>query len=142
VSSAPRKKLEPEITQRPLPEETRAVRAHYEQAMRGLEELLRPRLEGHLLVLQGSIDRLVELHAAVVDQSDIELGAETRWAALWELSGRCLALANLFVAELRMGITAETAGTIRVTDEAAHLLHAVAADEDGALARRWLRAAL
>ena len=58
-----------------------------------------------------------------------DFGAKTRWMALWELTGRCLALANLFLAELRLGFTAEIVGTIRVLDEGMRLLHAVVADK-------------
>jgi hypothetical protein len=131
--------LEPEIGQRPLPEEVEELRAAYLATLPALDEVFLPRIDGHILALDQAIHRLTDLHAAVIDRSDIDLAAETRWAALWELSGRCLALANLLLAELRLGYTAETVGTIRVLDEAYHLLHAVAADNEGELTRRWLR---
>jgi len=49
---------------------------------------------------------------------------ETRWAAIGELCGSCLSLARLLLDEPGLGYTAETAGTIRVLDEAVHLLDA------------------
>lgn len=130
--------FEPEITQGPISAAVIQARAAHDALVTGLEAILQPRLEGHLLVLQQSIDRLAALHQAVLEESDIDLDAETRWAALWLIAGRCLALSNLFLAELRLGYTAETVGTIRVLDEAILLLHAITADEDGALVRRWL----
>jgi hypothetical protein len=130
--------LEPEIEQRPLPREIERLREGYAASLPALEGILQPRLEGHLLALQQSVDTLIELHEAVAEQSDIDLEAETRWVALWEVAGRCLALANLLLAELRLTYTAETVGTIRVLNEAMLLLHAIAADEDGDLVRRWL----
>jgi hypothetical protein len=130
--------LEPEIEQQPLPREIERLREGYEATLPALEAILQPRLEAHLLILQQSIDGLIELHVAVVEQSDVELEAETRWVALWEVAGRCLALANLFLAELRLGYTAETVGTIRVLNEALLLLDAIAGDEAGDLVRRWL----
>src|SRR3954469_12535541 len=130
--------FEPEIEQQPVPRGVEAVRDRYDLLMRDLEEILQPRLEGHLLVLQQSVDALIELHVAIVDNSNLDLEAETRWIALWEVGGRCLALANLFLAELRLGYTAETVGTIRVLNEANLLLDAIAGDEDGRLVRRWL----
>ena len=121
--------LEPEINQRAVSDETRSLRADYDQLSRFWSDVLQPRINGHLLVFQDVIDRLVHAHREVVEQSDIEIDADTRWSAIWEISGRCLALASLFIAELRLGYTAETAGTIRVIDEAVHLLHAVADGE-------------
>lgn len=130
--------LEPEIRQQQLAADVERLRERYEASIPALDAILQPRLEGHLLTLQQSVDGLIELHVAVVEQSDLEFEAETRWIALWEVTGRCLALANLFLAELRLGYTAETVGTIRVLNEAVLLLHALAGDEDGDLVRRWL----
>jgi hypothetical protein len=130
--------LEPEIRQRHLAARVEALRQGYEASLPAFEAILQPRLEGHLLILQYSIDRLIELHVAVVEQSDVDLEAETRWVALWEVAGRCLSLANLFLAELELGYTAETVGTIRVLNEAMLLLDAIAGDRDGNLVRRWL----
>lgn len=129
--------LEPEIRQEPLAQDVVALREAYAVEVAALEAILQPRLDGHLLVFQQAIDRLIEFHAAIVEESNVEIQGRTRWSAIWEVAGRCLALSNLFVAELRLGFTAETAGTIRVLDEAVHLVHAIAGD-DGTLTRRWL----
>jgi hypothetical protein len=130
--------LEPQIRQQPLDAEVAARRSSYEASLLALNATFLPRIEGHLLVLQDAVDGITALHRTVVDESDLDLDADTRWVALWEVAGRCLALANLLLAEIRLGFTAETHGTIRVLDEANQLLHALAVDEDGATLRRWL----
>lgn len=130
--------LEPEIAQGEPPADVERDRAALEAGRGVLEAVLNPRLEGHLLVLRQQIDALQESHRLIGEQSDVTVVTETRWAAIWELCGRCLSLARLLLDELGLGYTAETAGTIRVLDEAVHLLHAVVADADGDLVRRWL----
>lgn len=130
--------LEPEIAQGALPAEVERDRAALDAARPVLEGLLAPRLEGHLLVLRESVDRLQDAHRLIGEQSDVTVVTETRWAAIWELSGRCLSLSRLLLDELALGYTAETAGTIRVLDEGVHLLHAVVSDAEGDLVRRWL----
>jgi hypothetical protein len=130
--------LEPEIGRVRLSDEIAETRAAYNAALPGLKDTLDPRLKGHLLVLQESLDRLTELHSTLLEQTDIDLSATTRWAALWEATGRCIALANLLLAELRLGYTAETVGTIRVLEEASLLVRAFAADRSDDLVRRWL----
>lgn len=130
--------LEPQIVQGALPAEVDQRRAALNVARGALEAVLNPRLEGHLLVLRQQIDALQETHRLIGEQSDITVVTETRWAAIWELCGRCLSVARLLLDELGLGYTAETAGTIRVLDEGVHLLHAIVADADGGLVPRWL----
>jgi hypothetical protein len=130
--------LSPRSCRVPLPREAERGRADLEAARGALEDALQPRLEGHLLVLRQQIDALQDTHRLIGEQSDVLEVTETRWAAIWELCGRCLSLARLLADELGLGYTAEIAGTIRVLDEAVNLLHAVVADADGDLVRRWL----
>ncbi len=86
-----------------------------------------------------AIDALIEAHRRLADATDIDLSAETRFVALWEMSGRCLGLASALLDQLRRGWTAETVGTMRVLHEAANLLVTFVEDEDETLTRRWLR---
>jgi hypothetical protein len=130
--------FEPPIHQRELPAQVNAARDENAAAEARLTELLQPRLEGNLAACQHAVDALIEHHRHVAEGTDIDFEGETRWVALWEMSGRCLSVANLLLDELRLGYTSETAGTMRVLHEAANLL-AVATHEEGAhLTRRWL----
>jgi hypothetical protein len=130
--------FEPAIHQRELPAEVAAARLENAAAEAGLTELLQPRLEGNLAACQHAVDVLIEHHRHIAERSDIDLEAQTRWVALWELSGRCLSVANLLLDELRLGYTSETPGTMRILHEAANLLAVATHEEDAHLTRRWL----
>jgi hypothetical protein len=99
---------------------------------------LQPRIDGHLRVCEDAIDELIAWHRKLVDQSDLDLSAATRWVAIWELSGRCLGISKLVIYEMRGGFTSEAAGTLRTLHEAVHLLTAVSFTEEDAITRRWL----
>jgi hypothetical protein len=77
-------------------------------------------------MLAEEVDRLVQAHRLIADETDIELRAETRWSAIWELSGRCLAICRVVLHDLRGGFTSEAVGTLRSLWEASILLAAVA----------------
>lgn len=93
-----------------------------------------PRLQA----CQEVIEQLARFHAEIVDRTDIDLAAETRWVAILESTSRCLALADALVDQLRRGYASETAGTARVLHEALDLTMALAGG-DALEARRWLR---
>jgi hypothetical protein len=130
--------FEPPIRDRLIPAAVAAARLENAAAEANLVQLLQPRIEGNLGACQEAVNVLVEQHRHVAEASDIDLEAETRWVALWELSGRCLGVANLLLDELRLGYTSETAGTMRVLHEAANLLAVATHEETGRLTRRWL----
>lgn len=100
---------------------------------------LTPHIDENLRVCQEVVDAMILAHRAVGDLVDFDLEAGTRWVAMWELSGRCLGLANLLLAELRLGFTAEAGGTVRALHEALNLLAVATFEEDGVLTRQWLR---
>src|SRR6266540_3292455 len=93
--------FEPPIRNRPVPSAVAAARLENAAAEANLVQLLQPRIEGNLGACQHALDVLVEQHRHVAEASDIDLETETRWVALWELSGRCLSVANLLLDELR-----------------------------------------
>ena len=76
--------FKPEINQRPGRDDVAALRELHAGSPPALEATFQPRLDGHILVLEEIIGRLAELHASIIDGSDIDLTAETRWVALWE----------------------------------------------------------
>jgi hypothetical protein len=130
--------FEPELTEQALPDEVAALREANSQADARLLDVLQPRIEGHLLACQQAIATLIEHHRHVVEGTDLDLDAETRPVAIWELAGRCLALSNALLDQLRLGYTAETVGTMRLLHEAANLLSVATNEESGWLTRRWL----
>jgi hypothetical protein len=120
-----------------LPEVERA-REEWGQGAVNLEAILQPRIDGNIQACQLGLDALVELHREIVETTDIDLEAETRWVAIWEMCGRCIALANALLDQLRSGYATETTGTARVLHEAIDLALAVAEGPEE-LVRRWLR---
>jgi hypothetical protein len=46
----------------------------------------------------------------VVDETDIDLEAATRWVAILESTSRCISLADALIDQLRQGYASETAG--------------------------------
>ena len=113
-------------------------RVDYQSQLEQVREELQPRIDGNLLACRTVLLRLQVIHQQVIEQSDIDLNASTRWVALWELSGRCLALGSALVEQVRTGFGPESVGTMRVIHEACNLLHAIADDDSGDLTRRWL----
>ena len=99
---------------------------------------LQPLIDGHLKVYEDAVDAMISEHRRLVDESDVDLTAETRWVAIWELSGRCLGISKLIIFEMRGGFASEAVGTMRTLHEAVHLVSAVAFSQDEDVARRWL----
>ena len=99
---------------------------------------LNPRIEMHLAVYQEVVNTLIDVHRVLADNSDLEMGVDTRWAAMWVMSGRCLAIANVLLHDLRGGFASEAIGTLRALHEASQLLSALAFHEEVEVVRRWL----
>jgi len=81
---------------------------------------------------------VIALHKFIGDSTDLEIGADTRWSAIWELSGRCLAICRVVLHDFRGGFTSEAIGSVRTLFEAAELLAAIAYHEEENALRRWL----
>ncbi len=107
--------------------------------MEPINQILRPRIDAHLTTFQVALRGLAEQHTRLVEQTDLDLDGNSRWVAVWEITGRCIGLANALTDQLRRGYTAETVGTMRVLHEAANLIVIFADTEEDDLTRRWLR---
>jgi len=93
--------LHPRVTARDLPPEVvklREARAVQEQE---LDEHWEPRIQAHIAALTTEVERVIEMHRHVADLTDLELDADTRWSAIWLLSGRCLAICRVVLHDLR-----------------------------------------
>ena len=105
--TAPASVPAPNAWTRPSAQTVAAARLENAAAEAGLTELLQSRLEGNLAACQHAVDVLIEHDRRIAERSDIDLEAQTRWVALWELSSRCLSVANLLLDELRLGYTGD-----------------------------------
>jgi hypothetical protein len=130
--------LEPEVEGRALPGHVRELRERVAAEHEGLDAVLQPRIDAHIAALAEEVDRVIGVHLGIADNTDLELQAATRWSAIWELSGRCLAICRVVLHDLREGFTSEAVGSLRSLWEASILLAAVAYHEEEDLLRRWL----
>jgi hypothetical protein len=130
--------LEPPIHGRQLPNDVAALREIADARAAELDAAIQPLVERHIAVYQTAVDALIETHRALADETDLEMAAHTRWAAIWEMSGRCLAISNVLLHDLRGGFASEAIGTLRALHEASQLLSALSFHEEEELVRRWL----
>jgi len=130
--------LEPPIGRRDLPDAVQAARRGADELTARLDAAIQPRIDAHLSIYEEAVERLISTHRALVDQTDLEIGAATRWAAIWELSGRCLAISKVLIHDLRGGFASEAIGTVRALHEANQLLGALTFHEEEEAVRRWL----
>ena len=130
--------LEPPIRSRELPAEVVAKRLEADAEAAILDGLAQPSIDRHIETYQAAVDALIGMHRSLADDTDIEIGADTRWAAIWEMSGRCLAVSNVLLHDLRGGFASESIGTVRALHEATQLLSALAFHEEEDATRRWL----
>jgi hypothetical protein len=126
---------EPELHACEPSEEVAVARHDHAAAMKPVEKVLQPRLDGHLQAYRLAVEPLVDFHRKLVEETDLDLAAETRWVAIWEMSGRCLALAKALIDQLSQGWGPETVGVARVLHEGANLLMTFVESEE--VGHRW-----
>jgi hypothetical protein len=103
-----------------------------------LAEILEPRIADHLLVYREVVDTLASVHQEIGETMDFGFQCRTRWAAVWELAGRCLGLSNCMLVQLQGGFASEVVPTMRSMHEAGQLLTVVTGPGEEGLLRRWL----
>jgi hypothetical protein len=130
--------LEPRVEAREFPADVERLRAQIAAEHDELDALYQPAIEALIDALAEEVEGVIHMHRLIADRTDLELKAETRWAAIWELSGRCLAICRVVLHDLRGGFGSEAAGNARALWEASILLAAVAFHEEEQLLRRWL----
>jgi hypothetical protein len=119
-------------------EDLRAERERFQRDMQPHTARWQPHAQARLDTAQEVVDSLARYHADVVDHTDVDLTANSRWVAILESTSRCIGLADALLDQLRRGYASETAGTARVLVEALDLAVALA-DGDEAEAKRWMR---
>jgi hypothetical protein len=128
--------LEPLVERRPLPVEVRALRELAADEHEKREREVGPAVEAHLAAYGVAVERLIGVHAEIANGTDLGIGTDTRWSAIWELSGRCLSECRLLLYALRGGFSVESSSNERAVFEAMYLLTAIAFDDD--VLKRWL----
>jgi len=103
-----------------------------------IDALFQPRIDAHIAAFAEEVEAVIVAHKYLADRTDLEIRAETRWSAIWELSGRCLAICRVILHDLRGGFTSEAIGSVRALYEATELLAAVAFHEEVDVLRQWL----
>src|SRR4051812_20954068 len=78
----------------PLPAEVRRGRGRDERANENNRQLLEPLIAAHLDACAAALTELEQAHRLVADGTSLELDAETRQAAMWLVTGRCIGLAR------------------------------------------------
>jgi hypothetical protein len=131
-----RSDLEPPLEKAALPARVEARRTEAATEFAQLGQEIEPSIQAHIDAYEQAVEILAHAHADIADGTDIVIGAQTRWSAIWELAGRCLSECRLLVYALRGGFTVEASSNVRAVFEAMHLLSAVAWDD--AIAVRWL----
>lgn len=129
-------RLEPLVQRRPLPAEVRALRDLAADEAQKRERELGPPVAAHLAAYEAAVERLVGAHAGIANGTDLGIGTDTRWSAIWEISGRCLSECRLLLYALRGGFSVESSSNERAVFEAMYLLTAIAFDDE--VLRRWL----
>jgi hypothetical protein len=126
------------VRARALPDEVVQLRQEVAEEHKGLDALLQPSIDVHIAAYSVAVDEVIAAHRVIAEETDIAIRANTRWSAIWELSGRCLAVCRVVLHDLRGGFTSEAVGSLRALYEASVLLGAVAFHGDEDAVRRWL----
>jgi hypothetical protein len=134
--SADSSRLEPPLSRRNLPDEVNALREIAAADFAKRERELQPHIDAHIAVYASEVEKLKNAHANIASGTDLVIGAKTRWSAIWELAGRCIAEIELLLHALRGGFAMGASANVRAMFEAMYLLGAVAFDD--ATAERWL----
>ncbi|HEX7290567.1 MAG TPA: hypothetical protein VF250_05490 [Conexibacter sp.] len=103
-----------------------------------LRPVLEPRIAIHLDAATQLLDYLDRAHTDIADKTDLALDGDTRQAAVWVVSGRCIGLGRAVVHLLRGGFCAEAAAQARVLHEANRVLGAIGDIYERALLGQWL----
>ena len=121
-----------------LPDEVARAREDASAVDARRRAAVQPLIEGHLKTYEMVAAALAEAHQRIAETVEFGLGGDTRWTAVWEMSGRCAALCNCAIAQLRAGFGAEVVPTFRAIHEAGQLLSVLAGPGEWGVLREWL----
>jgi hypothetical protein len=130
--------LNPELEFRDLPADVVELREAATALYARHEAVAGPRIAAHLEVCNDAYGELSRYHAGVADRLDFDLSGNTRPAALWALSGRCLGLLRAVLVQVEAGVCCEAFVSGRGLHEALQLLLVVSLPPEEAILRKWL----
>jgi hypothetical protein len=130
--------LSPRISRRDLP--PRVSRNRNTQAERDAYDRQRfeRAISAHITARRSAFDALAGAHQAVAEAYDLDLTGDTRPAATWQMTGRCIGIARAILDLLALGYTAEVIHLGRSLHEATRLLGAIGDPFESPLLRQWL----
>ena len=116
------------------------LRSREEQAARdeGARARWEEAIETHIAVHRMALDFLDETHQWIADTYNFDLIGDSRPAAMWQMTGRCIGIARLICDALALGYTAEVLHLARALHEADRLADIFALPEGTDLLRKWL----
>ena len=121
-----------------MPEEVRRAREEDERANTNNRRILEPLIDVHLTAYAAALDELEGAHRLIADETDLQLDAETRQAAMWLVTGRCIGLAHASHELAAAGYFYETVPVLRSLHEASRLLTLLTFRNEDTIVRRWL----
>ena len=130
--------LQPRVSSRSLPSDVRRARADAQEADRTMEAVVAARVTGHVAAYGMAVDVVEALHQRIADETDCDLTADTRWAAIWQLAGRSIGYARAVIVLANAGVGDEALPTARAMHECVRLLDVVTYNDDRQLLARWL----
>ncbi|MBS1870284.1 MAG: hypothetical protein JSS99_11540 [Actinobacteria bacterium] len=96
-------------------------------------------IEGRLAAYRSVLDDLGELLRIPLDTSVLDLTADTRWTAVWQVSARTISMTYGLLAQIEAGLGEECFATARAIHEANLLIQVFVDPEETSLLRQWLR---
>lgn len=121
-----------------MPSNVLRERGEFVRANESNRAILEPLIEAHLSSYDLALTELERAHRLIADQTDLELDAERREAALWLVLGRCIGLARAGRALVAAGFTLESVPVLRSMHEAARLLALIGHPGEDDVVDRWL----
>jgi hypothetical protein len=131
-------RLAPPIADRDLAEEVLRGRDAATQLFEETRAAVEPAIRGRIAAYRAVLDDLAELLRIPLDTSDLDLTADTRWTALWQLSARSISLAHGLLLQVEAGLCAESFPTARAIFEANRLIEVFLDRNETDLLHQWL----
>lgn len=130
--------LTPSFSRTGLPEQVRTDREAQAATDEAAGENWAPAIDAQIAAHRLALDFLAQTHQWIADEFDFDLVGDTRPAAIWQMSGRCIGIGYLILDALQLGYTAEVMHLARALHEANRLAGTFGTEEGTDLLRKWL----
>lgn len=130
--------LTPSFSRTGLPEQVRRDRETQAATDEADREDWASAIDGQIAAHRLALDFLAQTHQWIADEFDFDLVGDTRPAAIWQMSGRCIGIGQLILDALQLGYTAEVMHLGRALHEANRLAGIFGTEEGTDLVCKWL----